>query len=683
MNGCEILAPAGGIDSVYAAVRCKADAVYLGSKAFNARRNAANFSYDELKAAVDYCHSHGVRVYLTLNTLVSDSELKTASDEIERACSLPADALLLQDLGLVKIIKEIAPDMPLHASTQMSVQSAEGVKLLENTGFSRVVLARELSLEEIKEIRRQTKAELEVFVHGALCMCVSGQCLLSAAIGGRSGNRGLCAQPCRLPFGVNGAQGHALSLKDLSVIENLAELRDAGVTSFKIEGRMKRPEYVAAAVTACVKSLEGDYPAGLARDLQSVFSRSGFTDGYLTGNTGASMFGTRRKEDVQSAAPVLKKLAGLYDKEAALIPVDFALTCVENEPLSLSAKALGKTVFAQSDLNPQQAVNRAVTADELKERVSKCGGTQFYANGVDVELGEKLSVPASAVNALRRDTLQKLDRALAQREKIECGRFSGAAAAHKSARCELRIRLFNQEQLPADLSGISEVILPLGADESAYEKCRKSGVAASVEIPRAFFGNASKFRETLKKAVSNGAVKAVAGTLDGLNLALSENIPVCAGFGMNVFNTQALEMLEEYGVTDALVSPELTLKQISSLGGNIKRGVLAYGLLPLMLMRNCPVKAAVGCARCKGRSHLTDRMGVDFPVICSDGCSELLNSRPVYLADRLGEIKNADYILLYFTNETREECERIIDAYKNGKTPEGEFTRGLYYRGVE
>ena len=683
MSNVEILAPAGSIDSVYAAVRCGANAVYLGSKAFNARRNAANFSDTELKAAVDYCHSRGVKVYLTLNTLVNDSELKTASEEIERACSLPADALLLQDLGLVKIIKEIAPGMPLHASTQMSVQSAEGVKLLEEAGFSRVVLARELSLDEIKEIRRQTKAELEVFVHGALCMCVSGQCLMSAVLGGRSGNRGLCAQPCRLPFGVNGDQGHALSLKDMSVVEDLAELEKAGVVSFKIEGRMKRPEYVAAAVTACVRALEGDYSAELARDLQSVFSRSGFTDGYLKGQRGAQMFGTRRREDVQSAAPVLKKLADLYDKETPLVPADFALTCLENEPLTLSAKALGKTVFVKSDTVPQTAVNRAVTAVELRERVSKCGGTQFYADNVDVELGENLSVPASAVNAVRREALQALDTALACREKIECRQYSALPSVHRAQGRQIKIRLFREEQLPADLGGISEVILPLTAGEKAYEKCRDSGVVSSVEIPRAFFGNDEKFRSLLQKAKQNGAMKAVAGTLDGLKLALDENLTVAAGFGMNIFNTQALEFLKSYGVADALVSPELTLKQINALGGDMQRGVLAYGSLPLMITRNCPVATVTDCSQCRGRSHLTDRMGIDFPVICSHGCSEVLNSRPVWLADRLNEIENADYILLYFTNESREDCERIIDAYKKGNPREGGFTRGLYYRGVE
>ncbi len=679
----EILAPAGGIEAVYAAVRCGANAVYLGSKFFNARRNAANFTDEELVSAVEYCHSRNVRVYITLNTLVSDDELDLAIKEIERACSLPADALILQDPGLAKIAEEIAPGMPLHASTQMSVQSAEGVKLLENAGFSRVVLARELSFDEIKAIKAQTKAELEIFVHGALCMCVSGQCLLSAVLGSRSGNRGLCAQPCRLPFGVNGGEGHALSLKDLSVVSRLPELKEAGIASFKIEGRMKRPEYVAAAVTACRKSLEGEYSDELAGALQSVFSRSGFTSGYLDGKISPDMFGIRRKEDVESAAPVLKKLADYYDKETPLIPVDFALTCLEGEKISLSAKALGKTVFAESDREPEKAINRALTEDELRERVSKCGGTQFYAQNVEIELDEGLSAPASVFNAVRRQALEELDLSLSNRENIPCSSFKNETAPHKTSHREIHIRLYDEKQLPSDLNGITRVILPLDVSKETVGYFAAKGIETAVEIPRAFFGNAEKYRRLLTEAFDRGVKTALVSTLDGLNLAMESGMRVSAGFGMNVFNSQSLEFLKERGVKDALVSPEMSLKQISALRGDMKRGVLAYGYLPLMLTRNCPVRTRLGCKECGGKSHLTDRMGIDFPVVCKNGCSELLNSRPVYLADRLSEIKNADYILLYFTTETREQVEKIISAYRNGSKPEGEFTRGLYYRGVE
>ena len=282
----EILAPAGGYDALVAAVRCGANAVYLGGKALNARRNASNFSDEELREAVAYCHARNVKVYLTLNTLVADSELETAYDAIECACNSHADALILQDIGLVSLVRQVCPDMPMHASTQMSVQSIEGVRQLEKMGFARVVLPRELSESEIAAIAAKTDMELEYFVHGALCMCVSGQCLMSSVLGGRSGNRGLCAQPCRLPFGVNSKGGNALSLKDLSLVDELRRLEKAGICSFKIEGRMKRPEYVAAAVTACKNSLNNINDYNIDEALRAVFSRSGFTKGYFEGKLG-------------------------------------------------------------------------------------------------------------------------------------------------------------------------------------------------------------------------------------------------------------------------------------------------------------------------------------------------------------------------------------------------------------
>ena len=319
----EILAPAGSFDALVAAVRCGANAVYLGAGDFNARRNADNFTEKELKEAINYCHVRNVKVYLTLNTLVFDAEVSAALELLSCVCALGADALIVQDLGLARLIREVAPDMPLHASTQMSVMNIEGLRELEELGFKRAVLPRELSFEEIRELKENTTLELEIFVHGALCMCVSGQCYLSGMLGGRSGNRGLCAQPCRLPFEAPGGTGFDLSLKDLSLLEHLPELAELGIDSFKIEGRMKRPEYVAAAVSACratmdrvtkdrrdsdlvdYSGIETQSEARLKEQLRAVFSRSGFTDGYYTEKTGRSMFGTRRREDVTAAAPVL------------------------------------------------------------------------------------------------------------------------------------------------------------------------------------------------------------------------------------------------------------------------------------------------------------------------------------------------------------------------------------------
>ena len=325
----EILAPAGSVESLTAAVRCGANAVYLGTKNFNARRNADNFDGSALKSAVEYCHQRNVKVYLTANTLVADDEMSSAYNTIKTALEYGVDAFIVQDLGVAKMIRQCFPSARLHASTQCSVNTPDGVNALKELGFKRIVVPREMSLDEIKEIREKTDVELEMFVHGALCMCVSGQCYMSAMLGGRSGNRGLCAQPCRLSFSADNSGSFDLSLKDLSLIDKIKEIESAGIISLKIEGRMKRPEYVAAAVTACKNAVCGNYSARDEKILKSVFSRSGFTDGYFTGKR-QDMFGTRQKEDVVSAKDVLKELSHLYDNENPLVPIDLKFECRED-----------------------------------------------------------------------------------------------------------------------------------------------------------------------------------------------------------------------------------------------------------------------------------------------------------------------------------------------------------------
>ena len=312
----EILAPAGSFEAVSAAVRTGADAVYMGTDKFNARLRADNFSDEEIREAIRYCHAHGVKVHITMNTLVSDSELEDAMGVIKRVCQWGADVLILQDIGLASLVKKAVPSIERHASTQMSVQTLSGVKLLEKMGYSRVVLPRECTKAEIENIRKNTDIEIEIFVHGAHCMSVSGQCYMSSMFGSRSGNRGVCAQPCRLPFKVDAGTGYDLSLKDLSVVEHIKEIADMGVVSVNIEGRMKRPEYVAAAVSAVKNSLKGEQDSKMLSDLRAVFSRSGFTDGYFTDNRGKDMFGLRQKQDVVAANnAVLKNLLQLYEIE--------------------------------------------------------------------------------------------------------------------------------------------------------------------------------------------------------------------------------------------------------------------------------------------------------------------------------------------------------------------------------
>ena len=677
----EILAPAGGYDALVAAVRCGANAVYLGGKALNARRNASNFSDEELREAVAYCHARNVKVYLTLNTLVADSELETAYDAIECACNSHADALILQDIGLVSLVRQVCPDMPMHASTQMSVQSIEGIRELEKMGFARVVLPRELSESEIAAIAAKTDMELEYFVHGALCMCVSGQCLMSSVLGGRSGNRGLCAQPCRLPFGVNGKGGNALSLKDLSLVDELRRLEEAGVCSFKIEGRMKRPEYVAAAVTACKNSLNNINDYNINEALRAVFSRSGFTKGYFEGKLGKDMFGVRRKEDVEGAAPVLSSLARLYDGEKPLLPADMELKFKRSEPLTLKVSACGKTAAVTGDI-PSEAVNKAVTEEELRDRLAKCGGTQFFAGDISIDLDEGLNVPASAINRLRRQALTELDGELAKGRDIPFTRTERFTAPHRAERMKLHARFFSEASVPDSLDGLARVILPIETSPETLKRVLDSGVQAAVEIPSAVFSNADKYVEKLTELKENGLSLAWACGLDGVGVARRAGLRFACGFGMNIFNSVSVSEAAALGAEDCLLSCEVSLAQAAHIGGELPRGLMIYGRIPLMMTRNCPVATKLTCAECGGRSYLLDRMGVRFPVRCKNGCSFVLNSRPLWLADKLNDIRNVDYGLLWFTDESKEECTRVISDYRRGGAPQGEFTRGLYYKGV-
>ena len=678
----EILAPAGSFEALTAAVRCGANAVYLGGKALNARRNATNFSDEELKKAVEYCHARNVRVYLTLNTLVGDNEKETAYEAIECACNASVDALILQDIGLASMVRQVSPDMPLHASTQMSVQSIEGIRTLEKLGFSRVVLPRELSEKEIKKISSQTDMELEYFVHGALCMCVSGQCLMSAMLGGRSGNRGLCAQPCRLPFGVNGKGGNNLSLKDLSLVEELSRLEEAGICSFKIEGRMKRPEYVAAAVTACKNSLNNTPDEEINRSLHAVFSRSGFTKGYFEGKLGKEMFGTRRKEDVENAAPVLSGLQRLYDNENPLIPVDFSLVFRSDEVIKLTASALGKTVEVSGEKTPEKAINKPLSHDDLSDRLSKCGGTQFYANNINIDFEEGLIVSAGSLNALRRDALSELENAIAGRNNISVNEYNIAFSRHESDSFTLHARFFREEQIPEDLSGISRAIIPIETSPDTLKSLISQGIEVAAEIPAAVFGNSENYIEKLHILKENGLSLVWVCTLDGVGIAEKTGLDFCSGFGMNIYNSIALNEIASLGAKDCLVSCEAQLNDISRLGGDIPRGIMVYGRIPLMMTRNCPVKNKLTCSECQQKSFLVDRMGIEFPVICKNGASFILNSRPLWIADKKSEMRNTDFGLIYFTNESSDECRKTISEVKNGANPPAEFTRGMYFKGV-
>lgn len=681
-SSVELLAPAGSPEALKAAVRCGADAVYLGGKGLNARRNAGNFSFDELKEAAEYCHARGVKIHLTLNTLVRDDEINTdAENAVRQACEIGADAVIVQDLGLAAYIRESAPELAMHASTQMSIHTLSGVKEAAELGFKRVVLARELSLKEIAEICKASPIEIETFVHGALCMCASGQCLMSAILGGRSANRGLCAQPCRLPFSAPGGTGHDLSLKDLSAIESINELADAGVASLKIEGRMKRPEYVAAAVTVCRKALNGTDEPQLKEKLKSVFSRSGFTNGYLTGQLGKEMFGTRRKEDVTAAQGVLYDLQKLYEKEPQQIPVDLCLTVEAGKRPTLAAKAKDKCVFVTGDTPAQPAITLSLTKEKASQQLKKSGGTPFFVREIECSIDPDISLPLSALNAMRRQALDDIYELLKETKKPD---FSPKIV-------EKQVKKVEKTRFYARFGCMSDVWKTTGADEfcekiviPAEKITEKTSPKTVAEIPRAFYGKEDLILNELNRVKSLGCDTAMVSTLDAVRLARLAGMKIILGPGSNIFNSYAVCEAERLGVKGAVLSPELTLGQAAAADGRIEKGLMVYGRLGLMITRNCPIKnGSVSCKDCRGTNSLTDRLGISFPVTCNGHYSEVLNSRPLYMADRLDEISFADFGLIYFTVETDEQRAEVITDFKEKRKPAGEFTRGLYYRGVE
>ncbi len=587
-NRPEILAPAGSPEALRAGVENGADAVYLGLQGFNARANATNFTTENLPEAVAYCHARGVRVYLTLNTLLLDRELPRLAAMLQAAAQAGVDAAIVQDLAVVALARRFAPGLPLHASTQMTLHNTPGFRAALALGFSRVVAPRELARQEIATLCRLGRPEVEVFVHGAHCMSVSGQCAFSAVLGGRSGNRGNCAQPCRLP--ARGAAGeYALSLKDLSLLPHLQALAGMGVASFKIEGRMKGPDYVAAAVAACRSALQGEKPD--MENLRMVFSREGFTDSYFQATLGSHMLGRRTQADLAATAQVRQRLS------APATPVP-----IKNQPAP-----------------PEQ----------------------------------QASVPKLPV------------------------RLPKACPARPFA---LRLRLQNAEQLFPEAEQAGLISLPLGELERQPRLIQKLGSRLVAELPPVLFEQQHEKAFALLQRLAKGGLAGVSiGNLAQLEQAKALGLTLHGGYSLNIFNSLALEEYAKLGLADATLSYELKLRQIADMRACLPCGILAYGHLPVMLTRNCPVRGKDGCSGCNKQRFLTDRKGNRIPVDCAWGLSTLYNPHVLYLAHRSGWQKGLSFGTLYFTRETREQCRKVYQLYSRGGEYGGKFTTGLYF----
>ena len=690
MSKIEILAPVGNEEMLRAAVFSGADAVYLGFSGFNARTSANNFNADTLKDAVAFCHARGVAVHVALNTTVYGGELPALEQAIRAVAASGADAVICQDLAVATLIGKIAPQLPRHGSTQMSVHSLQGALELKELGFTRVVLARELSMPEVEHITKHCGIETECFVHGALCMCVSGQCYMSAFLGGRSGNRGSCAGPCRLPFEANalpeGKPGrlHHLSLKDNSVIDKLDKLQALGVASAKIEGRLRTPEYVAAAVSACLAGREG---RAYDRDLlKNAFSRSGFTSGYLDGKIDGTMFGVRSEADAEQTKKTLPMLRELYRRERSRVPVKMKLEIEEGGEKLTVTDADGSKAFAYGDAEPQPA--RTDPTESLHRSLAKTGGTPFAVEDQDITVemdGGPWFIPGGAVNELRREALDAL---LKKREVLRPWPTTEEHVPALPLRTlpphrTLRARFESWEQVPERaLDGIEYLILPIAQADRVPREWRAKTL---LELPRVMFG---KLEEDTARRVAATQDAGFAGyeVSNIAHLRLCRGLPMSGGFGLNVTNQVAAQFYADNGLGSVLILPETKDSDISTIapthaGKPVPTGVLVYGHMPLMVTRACPLQNIHDCAHCDKTGVLTDRKAKKFPVRCGMGVRTIYNPVPIYMGDKPGAL-TVDYGVAYFTLESREEAAAILDNLRVHAPFEGDFTRGLYFKGT-
>ena len=695
----ELLSPAGSLDALHAAVCNGADAVYLGAEGFNARAGARNFTLDELPEAVRYCHVRGVRVYLTLNTLVTDRELPKVAEHITAAARAGVDALIVQDLGVAALSRQIAPQLALHASTQLTVHSLEGVRELAALGFSRVVLSRELPREEIAYICRNSPVRIEVFVHGALCMCYSGQCYLSGVIGRRSGNRGQCAQPCRLPYGYGrfDQNRYPLSLKDNCLIEYLRDLERMGVASLKIEGRMKRPEYVAVVTDVYARCIhEHRVPTQEENDrLALAFSRQGFTQGYLLGEKGPDMLGTRAAEPDREAEKMFTAARKAYaDGERRRVPVKFYAKVQTGEPVMAAVMDEEGHRAVLTGPVPEPAQRAPLTAQSLADQFAKTGGTPYYSTGTESRIDPDLYLPAAAVNDLRRRLITGLKEeraALPERRSLPLPlRPEGKRYFADPA---LIVQVHQAEQLTQELAALhpAYVYVPVEILDSDFPRLApflEQGAQVVAVLPRVITDDqAEDMHAMLSRAAENGVQEALVGNMGHIFFARRAGMRVRGDFGLNVFNSFTEEVLQQAGLVSATASFELRVAQIRDLAKSIDTEMIVYGRLPCMITEQCIIRNSAGRCNCSVPNNLADRRGALFPVLPAFGHrNQIFNAHKLYLADKHEDYETAGLwgVRLMFTTETPRECVAVTQSYL-GLTdyrPNG-LTRGLYYRGVE
>jgi len=652
----ELLCPAGSPEALDAAIEGGADAVYLGGTTFNARMNAHNFGGDALRSAVLRAHSYGVKVYLTLNTLVGDREIPAALAAAEEAANAGVDALIVADLGVAAALHRTFPTLELHASTQASSHNAEAAKKLQEVGFSRIVIARETPAADLFETVKSSPLEIEMFIHGALCVSHSGQCLFSSLVGGRSGNRGECAQPCRLPFACK-KRGNAypLSLKDLSLAAHVPTLIESGVASLKIEGRMKAPEYVRDTARIWRRLLDERRAAtpDEMRELASIFSRGGFTDGYYKEKIDSKMLGVRSEDD-KSASRTLTPFSGIIRK----IPLDFAVRMKENEPMTLTISDKKRQITVQGD-TPQAALTAPLSAEHLERNLSKLGGTPYSVGSFAVEMDDGLMLPVSRLNDLRRRAIAELEADSAPKTITKTPYVM--QKSHNVCKKGRTARFYSPDQItPTARDFFDQIYLPLGKETA---KC--DGV---VLPPVIFERDLKTVTEMLTDAAAKGVRYALVGNLGHIDIVRQAGLVPVGDFRLNVTSCETVCALEEMGIDSLILSPELTLPQARDIKGDTS--LIVYGRIPLMTVEKCVIREIADCDTCaKNSAILTDRRGVRFPVLREwEHRNVIYNSLPTSMSDRQDQLAKANITSHHFlfSTETPDEVDEVIHLWKKG-----------------
>lgn len=692
----ELLSPAGSPEAVIAAVQNGADAVYMGLGDFNARRGAKNFTDEEFEKAVRYCHVRGCKVYVTLNTLVNDREIPAATESARLASRCGVDGIIIQDLGLISVVRRAAPDIPLHASTQMSIHNLAGVQAAAEMGLTRAVLARELSLEEIKFITSNSPIETEVFVHGALCFCHSGQCYMSALIGRRSGNRGMCAQPCRMQYSLGGRMDdYPMSLKDNCLVDRLRELEEAGVACVKIEGRMKRPEYTAIVTGIYSKAIkERRQPTAEEMNmLTKAFSRQGFTQGYFNGDK-EDMFGVRGEPEEGTEKIFTTARRAYADGELRRVPVHFYTVAERDERIKAIAFDDDGHRAVTYGAVPEKAKRQGLTDSYLIEQMFKTGGTPYNVVENKAKADPGLYLAAAEINELRRKLISELSE---QRAVPPTRRSFELPAPPKNIPVvsdpKLIMQVRTEDQLSKELADLRPAYLYVPANVMLEQPKLvlpfvEQGTVPVAVLPRIINDRQMKdVHNTLQRLFDYGVNEVLVGNLGHIMLARAAGMKVRGDFGLNAFNSYTLEMLNEMGFLSATASFELRIAQIKDMAKPLDTEMIIYGRLPLMVSDQCIIKHSAGRCACQTPAQMSDRMGSVFPVVKEYGCRNVIyNAHKLYLADKKDDLYSAGLwgLRMMFTTESARECVEVAKGHMGlSDYKPNVLTRGLYYRGVD